>query len=284
MNNVFRDNHAKKDGGVVKMKVNSYEAYMYSGIEVHIVGSTFENNSAGARGDVFSIFPIGTFSVDNSSFINNHAGSYGGVLNMFANSKNYHSQLSVSESSFEYNRADLCGGVFSSFTPTSYLIDSSSFTGNLASRDGGVMYVESVNSEVRITDGLFSVNSATDKGGVISINGSKVNITILNNSADVGDVILACNCDVSITSKLPYYTDSHFPNCTIYGYRKHQGTTTCTVPVSGPTIPAYIVATSLAIPTGGLLVIVTVLTVTLLAYLYRKGLLNVKIQRLIINA
>ena len=83
------------------------------------------------------------------------------------------------------------------------------------------MYVGGGNSDVRIIDGSFGFNSATDRGGVISINKSRLeitNTTIFNNNfVVVGDDIIACNCDISTAFKLPNYTDPNFPNCTLYG-------------------------------------------------------------------
>ena len=68
------------------------------------------------------------------------------------------------------------------------------------------MYVGSSNSRVRISDGSkFDCNNATGRGGVISINESRLEISNATasaiNIAAVGDDIIACNCDINSTTE-----------------------------------------------------------------------------------
>ena len=269
-NSTFSHNYAKKDGGVLKMM-----NYIYDGrTTIDINGSTFINNRADLQGGVFWTVPIGAFHISNSLFIKNQAGSDGGITAMNIQEYYYsemNSQLVISGSSFEQNRARARGGVFSSFTTYTYLIDNSSFTGNQARTDGGVMYVGSSDSRVRIghrSDGSkFNFNNATDRGGVISINGSRLeisNTTVFNdNFAAIGDDIIACNCDISAAAfTLHSYTDPSFPNCTLYGH--YEVTTTDSHPIK-PT-GYYVVAMAISIPIAFIMILL-LLTATVLACL-----------------
>ena len=268
-NCTFSHNYAKKDGGVLKMKTYDDSAI------IDIRGSTFENNRADLQGGVFWTFPLdnGAFYISNSLFIKNQAGSDGGVMVMNIDGYYYsevNSQLVISESTFNYNRASARGGVFSSFIPYTYVVDNSSFSDNQAGTDGGVMYVGSSNSHIRISDGsTFDFNNATNRGGVISINGSRLeisNTTIFNdNLAVIGDDIIACDCDIITSLEIHSYTDPNFPNCTLYGYQRNRLTTT---DYSKPT--GYVVAMAVSIPVG-FTVILLLLTATVLACLcYRR--------------
>ena len=259
-NSTFSHNYAKKNGGVLRMLYDDRTT-------IDISGSTFNNNKAGLQGGVFWTVPLEAFYISNSLFIKNQAGSDGGVTAM--NIREYYSdeinsELSISGSSFNQNKASARGGVFSSFTPYIYLVDNSSFTGNQAGTDGGVMYVGSNNSQVKISDGsTFGFNNATDRGGVISINGSSLeisNTTVFdNNFAVIGDDIIACNCVISTAFTLHSYTDPNFPNCTLYGH--YEVTTADSLPTKPPA--GYVVAM-----TAITFMILLLLTATLLgAYL-----------------
>ena len=173
-NSTFSHNYAKKDGGVLKMK--TYDGHA----TINIRGSTFDNNRAGLQGGAFWTYPLddGPFCISDSSFINNQAGSDGGVMAMNIEDNDYskvHSQLVITGSTFDQNRAKVRGGVFSSFTPYTYAVENSYFTSNQAGTDGGVIYVGSSKSRVRISEGsTFDFNNATSRGGVISINESRL--------------------------------------------------------------------------------------------------------------
>ena len=271
-NSTFSHNYAKKDGGVLKMM--TYDGYA----TINVRRSNFDNNRAGLQGGVFWTFPLdyGSFYVSDSSFINNQAGSDGGVMAMNIDNSYYskgYSQLVITGSTFDLNRAKLRGGVFSSFIPYTYVVENSSFTSNQAGTDGGVMYVGSSKSLVRISDGsTFDFNNATGRGGVISINESRLEISnttvFSDNLAVIGDDIIACNCDIKSTTAFIQhsYTDPSFPNCTIYG--QYQVTTTDSHPTTNSLKPTskYVVAMAVSIPLG-FIVIVTVLTATVLACL-----------------
>ena len=281
-NSTFSHNYAKENGGVLRMLYDDHTT-------VDISESTFDNNKAGLQGGVFWTVPLEAFYISNSLFIKNQAGSDGGVTTMIIRQDYYNdeinSELSISGSSFDQNKASARGGVFSSFTPYIYLVDNSSFTGNQAGTDGGVMYVGGGSSQVRITDGsTFSFNNATDRGGVILINRSRLEISnttvFSDNFAVIGDDIIACNCVISTAFTLHSYTDPNFPNCTLYGYERYYVTTVTVEYTTDESLPSksteFVVAMAVSIPIT-FVVILLLLTATLLgAYLCfrRRGLVK----------
>ena len=106
------------------------------------------------------------------------------------------------------------------FDPTNYTISSSSFTNNQAGGDGGVIFVGRASSKVKVTNSIFSYNSATGRGGAIAITGSTLHIngaSLCKNTAKLGRVISACRSNVVITnptiSSTPDPTNSF---CTLY--------------------------------------------------------------------
>ena len=248
----------------------------YSAITTDIRGSTFDNNRADLQGGVFWILPLdeGTFNISDSSFISNQAGSDGGVMAMNISDDYHNSLLAISGSTFDQNRAKARGGVFSSFIPYTHLVDNSSFTGNQAGTDGAVMYVGSHDSHVRISDGsIFNFNHANDKGGAISISGhgSRLeisNTTIFsNNTAIIGDDIIACDCDIKCNTTFIHhsYTDPSFSNCTIYGRNQ-------VAPGPGPH-PKPVMAIAVSIPIGFIAIVIlltTIMLVFLCFYAYQK--------------
>ena len=113
----------------------------------------------------------------------------------------------------------------------------------LAGVEGGVMYVQNSNSSVSTTseDSQFSFNSAVERGGVISMNGSSLDIWyshIFNNSlsADLGAVVSACSSGVNFPHDILYqYSDPNFPNCLLYDVIENRPSTEAvTAPVCHP--------------------------------------------------
>ena len=257
----FSHNYAGEDGGVFKMMTYS-DGHVNA--TIHIRECIFDNNRADSQGGVFWTFPLEAFYISDSLFIKNQAGSDGGVA-MIDGDYEMNGQWIISVSLFDQNIANTRGGVFSTFVPCKYLVDNSSFTGNQAGTDGGVMYVGSGSSQVRITNGsMFSFNNATARGGVILINRSRLEIsdtTLFNdNFAGIGDDIIACNCDIIPTAfTLHNYTDPNFPNCTLYGH--YEVTTADSLPTKPPA--GYVVAMAVSIPIA-FIVILLLLTATLL--------------------
>ena len=108
------------------------------------------------------------------------------------------------------------------FIRSKFEIASTSFLNNRAGIEGGVMFVKGAYSSVNILqESRLGFNSATERGGVISINNSRVYIGdthVFNNSADMGAVISACNSFVSSypSDLLSRADNPDFPNCAFY--------------------------------------------------------------------
>ena len=77
-------------------------------------------------------------------------------------------------------------------------------------------------SRVRISESSFGFNNAIGSGGVISINGSNlemIEVVLFNNSAELGEILSTCHSSISIvntTTELIKVTDPTFPNCTFF--------------------------------------------------------------------
>ena len=258
--------------------------------DTDILQSAFISNSAVTDGGVICTFPgVNNVSILTGNFSHNHAGRNGGVLTTQLPVKKEYENKSISlriqlYSYFDHNTAGAHGGVFATFTQSKFDVESTSFLNNQAGIEGGVMYVTGTNSSVTIfSDSLLGFNSATSRGGAISINGSSMFISdthIFNNSADMGAVISACNSDVGTfpASLLSQREDQNFPNCVLYDVAENQPTsaavTTATIP---PTRAKHSngIAVAIVIPIVCLLVL-ALFVVAVFAFAYWRGCLKCK--------
>ena len=91
------------------------------------------------------------------------------------------------------------------------------------------MYVAGANSTVNLDFGIsFNKNTATKRGGVISINDSRLvvgneKIYTINNSAKLGAIISACNCEVDVFPHHKFYQheDTKSQSCVLYNVPKN---------------------------------------------------------------
>ena len=155
--------------------------------------------------------------VSNSIFRRNTAKLDAGCLHV------EESTMTVDSSSFVDNRAKSKGGVINTnMYPTSYTITHSYFAHNEADDSGGVMYIGTKGSAVRIlNETVLGYNHAGKKGGTISIVGSTLVISdtsIYNNSAHLGRIISTCNSDVTLQAydKIVISKDPNTSFCTYY--------------------------------------------------------------------
>ena len=258
---------------------------------IEVIESYFLSNRAVTNGGVICISAdMNNVSISTGSFLFNHAEGNGGVMiieppaNEHYGNKSIHCMIDGS-SYFDRNTAGSQGGVFATFARSDFFILSSSFYNSQAGIEGGVMYVKDTNSSVHILfDSQFNFNSAVNRGGVISINGSSLFIEdyqILNNSAAMGAVISACNSNVSIFpfGSLYQYNDPNSPNCLLYDIAKNQPTTAVTTPTIPPTRAyrhssaniAVVIAVPIVCPLGLALIVAAAL-----AFAYWKGYLKCK--------
>ena len=211
VNNIFSHNTAAHCG-----VMSVAEFYHY----VDIIGNTFTYNRAVQKissnngGGVICVRNASMLVIDNI-FSQNSAAGNAGVMQVDE------SDIIIERSMFSNNTAGENGGVLHTFFyPTRYTIIDSSFTNNQAGGDGGVMYVGRAGSHVTISQSTFGFNNATNRGGVIAILGSTLEIDgadIFENTAELGEVISACNSDVTVTN--PEFLASQDPIysfCTLY--------------------------------------------------------------------
>ena len=155
---------------------------------IELLRSTFKHNYAALHGGVFHI-DESDILVDGSLFVNNSAAMDGGVFYTYVHASNYNIRRCL-------------------------------FSHNSAGADGGVIFIGRVNSQVKINESIFSFNDASDRGGVAAIIGSSIYMdrtNVLNNTAEFGGVISACNSEVTALENELYTTiDPVYSFCTLY--------------------------------------------------------------------
>ena len=179
-------------------------------------------------------------TVSTGNFSYNHAKRNGGVVvtqplhNGGYTNETILSLAIDSSSYFDHNRAGSQGGVFAVFIRSKFEIASTSFVNNHAGIEGGVMFVKGAYSSVNILqESQLGFNSATERGGVISINNSRVYIgdtRVFNTSADMGAVVSACNSFVTFypSDLLSQGSNPDFPNCAFYVVAKDRSSSLVT--------------------------------------------------------
>ena len=212
VNNIFSHNTAAYCG---VMEVAEFYHYL-----VNITGNTFIYNRAVQQisgnngGGVICIRNASILVLDNN-FSHNSAAGDAGVIQVDE------SDITIQRSIFSNNTAGGNGGVLHTyFYPTRYTILDSSFINNQAGGDGGVMYVGRAGSYVTVSQSTFGFNNATNRGGVIAIVGSTLEVngaSIFENTAELGEVVSACNSNVTITNpELLASQDPIYTFCSLY--------------------------------------------------------------------
>ena len=207
----------------------SYNTAAYCGVmdideffhhHVDFTGNTFTYNRAvglveGNNGGGVICIRNASISLIDNDFSHNTATGDAGVIRVDE------SDVTVQRSIFSNNTAGGDGGVFHTyFYPSTYTISHSSFTDNQAGGDGGVMYVGRAGSHVAISQSTFTFNNATNRGGVLAVIGTTVHIngaTISDNTAQLGEVVSACNSNVTISDpQLSPSQDPVYSFCSLY--------------------------------------------------------------------
>ena len=212
VDNIFNRNTAAYCG---VMEVAEFYHY-----HVNIIGNTFIYNravqqiSGNNAGGVLCIRNASVL-VTGNTFSHNSAAGDAGVIQA------EESDIIINRSIFSSNRAGGNGGVLHTyFYPTTYTITDCSFINNRVGGDGGVMYVGRALSHVTINQGTFGFNYATNRGGVIAIIGSTLEMngsSIFGNSAELGDAISACNSNTTIFNlDLLLNQDPTYSFCSLY--------------------------------------------------------------------
>ena len=212
INNFFSHNTASYCG-VVEIA----EFYHY---HINITGNTFIYNravqqiSGNSGGGVICVRNASVLILDNN-FSHNSAAGDGGVIQADE------SEIAIERSIFRNNRAGGNGGVLHTyFYPTTYSIIDSFFINNRAGGDGGAMYVGRAGSHVITSQGIFGFNMARNRGGVIAIIGSTLEMnraSIFGNTAELGEVVSACNSNVTVFNlDLLASQDPTYSFCSLY--------------------------------------------------------------------
>ena len=174
--------------------------------------SVFIDNSAVTKNGGVMCIRNASISVLNSTFSHNRAAENGGVLAVDD------SEVIIHGSIFDNNTAGANGGVLNSeYFLISLFISHTSFINNQGAEQGGVMYLGRKGSQVKIRRSEISSNNAT-KGGFATILGSSLEIAttnIFNNTAEIGEIISACNSDILVSDQLFTATDPIYSVCTL---------------------------------------------------------------------
>lgn len=122
------------------------------------------------------------------------------------------------------NRAGQNGGVIyasHSLESVSIVVSHSRFINNRAGGDGGVLYAGQLGSLVIIRESSFELNAATERGGVMAVLGSRMDISGTNfsdSTAKLGNVIYSCISDITVQNQeaLVIAEDPTNSLCTLY--------------------------------------------------------------------
>ena len=203
---IINNNLATKCGA---LDINNLRHY-----NVKFKDSEFISNSAIIKSGGVMCIRDASISVQNVTFSHNRAAENAGVFAVDD------SEMTIQDSTFDNNTAGANGGVLhTEYFRTSLFISHASFTNNQAVKQGGVMYLGRKGSQVKISRSVIRSNNAT-KGGLATLLGSSLEITtsnILNNTAEAGEVVSACNSNISVSDQLSTSTDPIYSVCTLIG-------------------------------------------------------------------
>ncbi|HXG41380.1 MAG TPA: choice-of-anchor U domain-containing protein [Dehalococcoidia bacterium] len=180
----FVYNHADYYGGAI---------FNDEGGILTVTGSTFSDNSASYEGGAIKNDSDGIVTIDDSQFDGNWADDGGAIYN--------YGILHVSRSTFVGNEADDWsddgdgGAIYDSGDGT--VIQTSTFTSNSASGDGGAI---SGDSDTLILRSTFTYNRAEGWGGAVD-GGLIVNSTFFRNIAEVGAAVADADVLFSTVAK-----------------------------------------------------------------------------------
>ena len=193
---VFRNCQASGAGGAVWAAGNSSSS-------IRILDSTFDSNTAGQEGGAIdALFGI---YIEGCHFFGNTANSAGATY-LGSNSG---SPVTVINSAFSNNSSSYYGGAVVCGDAT---ISDSTFTGNLAGREGGALFGSGSLDVSRSTfEGNGGLGPVTTKGGAVrwTSNGTVRfdQCTFLDNASDYGGAVFLNG------SSHPYASDTEFYRC-----------------------------------------------------------------------
>ncbi|MCY4063960.1 MAG: hypothetical protein OXG53_16430 [Chloroflexi bacterium] len=139
---------------------------MWDGVTLVVNNSKFIDNSANDdSGAAIEVRSAGrNVTINNSIFSGNVAKERGGAI--FSSQSG--STITISNSTFSDNESETDGGAIFVRSGVTLNISDSSFSGNEAGTSGGAIGANLGNTNLSITNSVFTENSATNVGGAIS--------------------------------------------------------------------------------------------------------------------
>ena len=187
----------------------------WRGVNGTILDSKFINNNASSGGAIYQInilLPVHSFFLTlNSTFVNNSASSGGAIYSLNDLRRSFLSHVKILDSKFMNNTASAFGGATylrSNLYGKNLLeINGSEFDGNNAT-DGGAIYSTEytnfniLNSNFTNNNALPNSSSMSGLGGAVFLNGNGtvLNSTFVNNSAEYGGAVFWNRADGNLTS------------------------------------------------------------------------------------
>jgi predicted outer membrane repeat protein len=168
-----------------------------------IVTTTFGGNTANGRGGGADIATASRIEVDATTFVSNTSTNRGGGAHL-------ETDATIDNSRFQNNHATEGGGLYvGNFGPTSVVVSTTTFSGNVASEQGGGVAADDQDL-LQLTNTTVSGNEAP-RGGGISIGVDPMDdselvvlqhSTVSGNTAPVGANVASYEGDLSITASL----------------------------------------------------------------------------------
>ena len=213
-NNIYTNNSARLDAGVMMLTTNSTAEYNNDHIDsnrardggvvvaknstISSRNSSFANNSANVDAGVMMLTEGSTAESCNNNFEDNRAGRDGGVI------LTEESRITSIKDGFNSNRAGRDGGVFHCTKGVLFhasSIESGAFKYNKADHDGGVVY--SYQGNITAKSVTVWGSSADKEGGIFKMLQGSLQISsgnFSNSSAHYGGVLCANQLTLSLNN------------------------------------------------------------------------------------
>ena len=203
----FNQNHADYRGGAIYIGTNGV---------LTTNNATFSKNTATDSGGAILTAKSGAVNLNNSQFTQNEGKSGGAVF--FGTGENVY--FSANNSTFTGNKASASGGALylaSGLATENILLTGCEVSGNSATTSGGGMYIASGSNAV--INNLTATNNSSKTGGIIYITSANTKMkldgaTISGNTATNGPAIYSGNASIVITVKRGALNDLDTPSNT----------------------------------------------------------------------
>ena len=210
---VFTGNEAVRNGGGLCLADSA---------SLTMTGSRLDSNRATYGGAVYS--SASSCDIRSTDFIHNISDYYGGAIALYASSTavlsgitaegntavysggflySIGSELTITGSEIRDSSSDRAGGALSLNTGAVTNISSTTFAGNTAATNGGVMYVCTGAAQTQLNGCTFTGNTAGQNGGVLCVAGgsllSAYDTVATGNSAEKGSVVYETGTGTTVT-------------------------------------------------------------------------------------